>query len=59
MHQRKRMLRRITAAACSLKRAARLRSVAATATTAGVKARLSAQEHERIARQLAELDVAD
>ena len=40
--------------------AARLRSVAATATTAGVKARLNAQaqEHERLARQLAELDAA-
>jgi len=38
--------------------AARLRSVAANATTSCVKARLIAQaeEHERLARQLAELD---
>ena len=43
------------------RRPARLRAVAASATTAGVKARLNAQaqEHERLARQLAELDVAD
>jgi hypothetical protein len=38
--------------------AARPRSVAATVTTSGVKARLNeqAEEHERLARQLAELD---
>jgi uncharacterized protein YigA (DUF484 family) len=40
--------------------AARLRSVAANATTSCVKARLNAQaeEHEQLARQLAELDAA-
>jgi uncharacterized protein YigA (DUF484 family) len=37
--------------------AARLRSVAAAVTTSGVKRRLNAQaeEHERLARRLAEL----
>jgi hypothetical protein len=41
--------------------AARLRAVAASATTSAVRARIieQAQEHERLARQLAELDVAD
>jgi hypothetical protein len=38
--------------------AARLRSVASTATTSAVRARIieQAEEHERFARQLAELD---
>jgi hypothetical protein len=40
--------------------AARLRAVAASPTTSAVRARIEqAQEHERLARQLAELDVAD
>jgi CYTH domain-containing protein len=39
--------------------AARLRAVAATATTAAVRARIieQAEQHERLARQLAELNV--
>ena len=38
--------------------AARLRSMASTATTLAVRARIieQAEEHERLARQLAELD---
>jgi hypothetical protein len=41
--------------------AARLRSMAATATTAAVRARIieQAEAHERMARQLAELVVDD